>query len=61
MLKPTEDDVDYVARKAWSVLCKTDGPLTLREYASREIMEQQHERARVYLEAYLNIPEGWTK
>lgn len=50
---PTEAMVDAGARAGYAARCKTNGPLTLAEYASRDIMQAEHENARVIVKAAL--------
>jgi hypothetical protein len=49
----TEEMIDQAAREGYAVRCKTNGPRTLAQYASKKIMREEHENARVILQAGL--------
>lgn len=55
-VKIDEEALDRAAREGYAVRCKTHGPRTLAEYASRDIMDRQLADARVIVAAYLSAP-----
>lgn len=49
--------VDYAAREGYAILKSTNGPRTLAEYASRDIMSMRYYEAEVIIKAYLEYIE----
>lgn len=45
--------IEAGARHAWAQMCKTNGPYTLAQYASKEIMNNNTEHARLVIEGFM--------